>query len=215
MATVVQVGWSEFDSQTNCKQECYCLCFNKSLNGCDMFIFVSDIWSSCLCFIKFFCQNYLKGELWCCYRMPLDRGNKQKNSNCLLQIINIVFSPRTLGPECVLSALNAASWWIVLIVCQSGQMDGQIDTKPMHVPVWFSLDIATVIMWSQQTHHSNNNNNKTRLMALCPGLPGWAGTRRVKPTCILLKQETVIKREIKHKHTQNHTTAAADTVKAQ
>ena len=28
-------------------------------------------------------------------------------------------------------------------------------------------------------------------MALCPGLPGWTGTRRVKPIWILLKQETV------------------------
>ena len=31
----------------------------------------------------------------------------------------------------------------------------------------------------------------TRLMALCPGLPGWAGTRKVKPIWILLNQETV------------------------
>jgi len=31
----------------------------------------------------------------------------------------------------------------------------------------------------------------TLLTALCPGLPGWAGTRRVKPIWILLKQETV------------------------
>ena len=31
----------------------------------------------------------------------------------------------------------------------------------------------------------------TRLMALYPALPGWAGTRKVKPIWILLKQETV------------------------
>ena len=31
----------------------------------------------------------------------------------------------------------------------------------------------------------------TRLTALCLGLPGWAGTRKVKPIGILLKQETV------------------------
>ena len=31
----------------------------------------------------------------------------------------------------------------------------------------------------------------THLMALCPGLPGWADTRKVKPIWILLKQETV------------------------
>ena len=31
----------------------------------------------------------------------------------------------------------------------------------------------------------------THLMALFPGLPRWAGTRKVKPMWILLKQETV------------------------
>ena len=31
----------------------------------------------------------------------------------------------------------------------------------------------------------------TRLTALCPGLPGWAGTRKVKPIWTLLQQETV------------------------
>jgi len=31
----------------------------------------------------------------------------------------------------------------------------------------------------------------TRLTALFPGLPGWAGTRKVKSIWILLKQETV------------------------
>ena len=31
----------------------------------------------------------------------------------------------------------------------------------------------------------------TRLTALCPGLPGWAGTRKVKPIWILPEQETV------------------------
>ena len=30
----------------------------------------------------------------------------------------------------------------------------------------------------------------TRVTALCPGLPRWAGTRKVKPIWILLKQET-------------------------
>ena len=31
----------------------------------------------------------------------------------------------------------------------------------------------------------------TRLIALCPGLPKWAGTRKVKPIWILLEQETL------------------------
>ena len=37
--------------------------------------------------------------------------------------------------------------------------------------------------WNTHTH--------TRLMALFPGLPGWASTRKVKPILILLKQETM------------------------
>ena len=41
----------------------------------------------------------------------------------------------------------------------------------------------TVYVYHTHTH--------TRLTALFPGLPGWAGTRKVKPIWILLKQETV------------------------
>ena len=37
----------------------------------------------------------------------------------------------------------------------------------------------------QKTTHT-----RSRLTALCPGLPGWASTRKVKPIWILLKQET-------------------------
>ena len=41
-------------------------------------------------------------------------------------------------------------------------------------------------MWSLHTHtHTHPFNSPF------PGLPGWAGTRKVKPTWILLKQETV------------------------
>ena len=41
-----------------------------------------------------------------------------------------------------------------------------------------------VIFWDKTHTH-------THLTALFPGLPGWAGTRKVKPIWILLKQETV------------------------
>ena len=39
------------------------------------------------------------------------------------------------------------------------------------------------------THTHTHIHN--RLTTLCPGLPGWAGTRKVKPIWILLKQHTV------------------------
>ena len=42
-----------------------------------------------------------------------------------------------------------------------------------------------------RTHARTHAHTHTRLTALCSGLPGWAGTRKVKPIWILLKQETV------------------------
>ena len=41
------------------------------------------------------------------------------------------------------------------------------------------------------TSYITHTHTHIRLTALCPGLPGWAGTRKVKPIWILLKQETV------------------------
>ena len=61
----------------------------------------------------------------------------------------------------------------------------------------------TTVFWSWQYRHVttclmkfadsewNVAYNYKRLTALCPGLPGSAGTREVKPIWILLKQETV------------------------
>ena len=46
--------------------------------------------------------------------------------------------------------------------------------------------------WTGSRWHTHaRTHTHTRLTALCPGLPGWAGTRKVKPIWILLKQETV------------------------
>ena len=41
------------------------------------------------------------------------------------------------------------------------------------------------------THTHTHTRTHTRLTTLCPGLSRWASTRKVKPICILLKQETV------------------------
>ena len=40
-------------------------------------------------------------------------------------------------------------------------------------------------------HNHTHTHTHSRLTALFPGLPGWAGTRKVKPIWILVKQETV------------------------
>jgi len=41
------------------------------------------------------------------------------------------------------------------------------------------------------THARTHTHTHARLTALCLGLPGWAGSKKVKPVWILLKQETV------------------------
>ena len=42
-----------------------------------------------------------------------------------------------------------------------------------------------------QVQQYGSTHTHIHLMALCPGLPGWASTRKVKPIWILLEQETV------------------------
>jgi len=53
----------------------------------------------------------------------------------------------------------------------------------------FAQRLTSVMLWVLT--HNYMEHTHTRLTALCPGLPGWASTRKVRPICILLKQETV------------------------
>ena len=61
-----------------------------------------------------------------------------------------------------------------------------------------SRQMQTCRQWSSSVHATLSPasapwtlTDDTRLMALHPGLPGWAGTRKVKPIWISLKQETL------------------------
>ena len=47
------------------------------------------------------------------------------------------------------------------------------------------------LLFVQSNLQYMHTHTHTRLTALCPGLPWWVGTRKVKPIWILLKQETV------------------------
>ena len=71
------------------------------------------------------------------------------------------------------------------------------------LPVWPSLTSGTVYhrLWPQMLQQTSKDPFIPPLVPLSvtfssdspahPGLPGWAGTRKVKPVWILLKQETV------------------------
>jgi len=55
-----------------------------------------------------------------------------------------------------------------------------------HFWQWYYCSVSIIIMI-----HSHQEHTHTHLTAFFPGLPRWAGTRKVKPIWILLKQETV------------------------
>ena len=70
---------------------------------------------------------------------------------------------------------------------------------PVSNPTFSLMPTATMTIYKivnrcnlmQRLPCQGHTHTHTRLTALFPGLPGWAGTRKVKPIWILLKQETV------------------------
>jgi len=56
---------------------------------------------------------------------------------------------------------------------------------------YFFLLLSTLEVFLTPRHTHTHTRTHTHLTAFCPGLPGWAGTRKVKSIWILLKQETV------------------------
>ena len=61
---------------------------------------------------------------------------------------------------------------------------------------FFVVYCFCLVFFLHQLHHTHarpraHTHTHTRLSAFFPGLPEWAGTRKVKPISILLKQETV------------------------
>ena len=54
-----------------------------------------------------------------------------------------------------------------------------------------SLVLSAKMLTCQYHLYNTHTHTHPFLTALCPGLPRWAGTRKVKPIWILLKQETV------------------------
>ena len=70
---------------------------------------------------------------------------------------------------------------IIFKICQSQTLDS----------LWCPLVVFSASFLVLETTHARTHAARVRLTALCPGLPGWAGTRKVKPIWILLDQETV------------------------
>ena len=94
----------------------------------------------------------------------------------------------------VMVAVVVMLFWCLNICVQQLCKTFTIVRMPMH------LFISKVLFWSRCKKETKGDwhiqvylvtHTHTRLTALFPGLPRWAGTRKVKPIWILLKQETV------------------------
>ena len=72
-----------------------------------------------------------------------------------------------------------------------------MDTSGRQETIVLCIMMCPLPLVSQIGRHIRHNiccmytHTHTRLTARCPGLPGWAGTRKATPIWILLKQETV------------------------
>ena len=75
---------------------------------------------------------------------------------------------------------SGISWTI----CKSASRSRQITMPVPHHSFFYRPDALPAVQPTASYIHTH-----TRLTALCPGLPGWAGTRKVKPIWILLEQE--------------------------
>ena len=103
--------------------------------------------------------------------------------------------------------LSASSYLLLLSFVLYGLMDHCIlvllEPSMPFSPLWrtYILNINMLITSELLNKNVGRQTEGSRCMlawythpfkgALFPGLPGWAGTRRVKPIWILLKQETV------------------------
>ena len=89
------------------------------------------------------------------------------------------------------ASVNGISFWSVLSVASTRVFHqiviAFVGYRPYTRGNHECWDFETAFINSvYELHHT-----RTHLTALFPGLPGWAGTRKVKPIWILLKQETV------------------------
>jgi len=70
-------------------------------------------------------------------------------------------------------------------------------TKYRHAETWLEticyahIYLCSISSFQPWLAENLRQHTHTRLTAHCPGLPGWASTRKVKPIWILLKQETL------------------------
>ena len=86
----------------------------------------------------------------------------------------------------VLQVIRFIIWWWCMIRYKNTPL-GQLISFLKQIPIFEHSNLQALLQLYMHRHPFTDSH----LMAFLPGLPGWAGTRKVKPIWILLKQETV------------------------
>jgi len=97
--------------------------------------------------------------------------------NCLLRGR---FCARSLA-SCIWRSSEDRSSWMFFIQVVCGRPGGRLQFSGGGLKMaWLASAFSSICARRPHTH------THTCLTTLCPGLPGWAGTRKVKPIRILL-----------------------------
>ena len=120
-------------------------------------------------------------EDWHSSALTIGTSQKQpasvKRGKIIIIIKDVYIAQVRKGHKCAMSAeiSNRLTGW--MYVCNFLSFAGMS-----------AYCYCTLLLLNVTCHHTHTH---TGFVALCPGLPGWAGTRKVIPVWILLKQETV------------------------
>ena len=110
--------------------------------------------------------------------LPVLNILKNLKTACIL-FINVVHSRLEVSAREIQTCSRGEETWPDALI--QPNFKHVFSVSNVYVTNFSSSEVTT--LWYYTTH--------TRLTALCPGLPRWAGTRKVKPIWILLEQETV------------------------
>jgi len=100
-----------------------------------------------------------------------------------------VTNPQQTGPNLGVFMLFFWTFSYIIVLHYSHRKAVQNNRRSKTKEVRASLSPSCIKQVSGITFYHTHSH--THLMAFFPGLPKWAGTRKVKPIWILLKQETV------------------------
>ena len=107
---------------------------------------------------------------------------------CAFSALTLLVGRQEGHPAC-----KKTEWWGSGVVILSGARCrlayAQLMPPPLTVSCFSNIQIGFTFL--VPAHPGSHGKRAVKRVCVCPGLPRWAGTRKVKPIWILLKQERV------------------------